>query len=185
IVSRIARRTKNAAKDVASLVITKFCTKFERSVWRLAIQPVPMPPFGRGAGTPNDGNQLMSCGRVRNTIAENIHFAKFPPTNASGMDPCLRLSPASTRQMMAADGASSSITLMKSVISCGGAIVVGSKRKLAGAAGPPAPRLPKVGLSNSTSALGNPELQQSCDAGDHEKSDCREHPLAESTPHGE
>src|SRR5260370_8532382 len=87
--------------------------------------------------------------------------------------------------MRASDGASRSLALMKSVIGSGGAIIVGSKRKLAGAAGSPPSRLPKVGLSNSTSALGNPELQQSCDAGDHEKSDCREHPLAESTPHGE
>src|SRR5712692_3274156 len=97
----IARRTKNAAKDVASLVITKFCTKLERSVWRLAIQPVPMPPFGRGAGTPNEGNQLMSCGRVRNTIAQNIHFAKFPPTNAFGNG---SLPQAESRQHQADDG---------------------------------------------------------------------------------
>src|ERR1700733_12568762 len=83
-----------------------------------------MPPLGKDAGTPKEGNQLMSWGKVRNTIAQNIHFAKFPPTNASGTDPCRRLRPASTRQMTAAEGASNSINLMKSVISCGGAMVV-------------------------------------------------------------
>src|SRR5271165_1481332 len=99
-----------------------------------------MPPLGKEAGTPNEGNQLMSWGRVRNTIAQNIHFAKFPPTNASGTEPCRRLRPASTRQMTAAEGASNSINLMKSVISCGGAIVVtfqkeiGRRRRVSSAA---------------------------------------------------
>src|SRR5580704_18045310 len=97
----MARRTKNAAKEVASLVSTKLCTKFARSLWRFAIHPVPMPPPGKDAGTPNEGNQLMSWGRVRKMIAQNIHFAKFPPINASGTDPCRRLSPDSTRQMTA------------------------------------------------------------------------------------
>src|ERR1700722_14277167 len=81
-----------------------------------------MPPLGSDAGTPNEGNQLISCGSVRNTTAQNIHFAKFPPISASGMDPWRRLRPAKTRQMIAAEGARSSITLIKSEISCGGAI---------------------------------------------------------------
>src|ERR1700689_5268451 len=91
-----------------------------------------MPPPGSGAGTPNEGNQLMSCGSVRNTTAQNIHFAKLPPINASGMDPCRKLRPANTRQMIAADGASSSVNLMKSDISCGGAIFFDPQRKWAG-----------------------------------------------------
>ena len=58
----------------------------------------------------------------RNTTAQNIHLAKLLPINASGMDPCRKLSPANTRQMIAANGARSSISLMKSDNSCGGAI---------------------------------------------------------------
>src|SRR6202142_446494 len=116
-----------------------------------------MPPPGNDAGTPNDGNQLMSWGRVRKTIAQNIHFAKFPPINASGTDPCRRLSPDSTRQMTAAEGASNSINLMKSVISCGGAIVFSFQIERRGGAfissrGPP----PNAGLCNSSGALGDP-----------------------------
>src|ERR1035438_6633367 len=120
-----------------------------------------MPPPGSDAGTPNEGNQLMSCGRVRNTIAQNIHFAKFPPTSASGMEPCRRPRPASTRQIMAADGASSSINRIRSVISCGGAMVVSFQEKWAGAAGYPGPRPPNAGLSDSGRALGNPVFEQS------------------------
>src|SRR5579872_6184775 len=123
-----------------------------------------MPPPGKDAGTPNDGNQLMSWGRVRKTIAQNIHFAKFPPINASGMDPCRRLRPDSTRQMTAAEGASNSINLMKSVISCGGAIIVSffkSKRR-APSCLPAA--LAECGLCDSGGALGNPVFEQSCDA---------------------
>src|SRR5271167_2856292 len=108
----MARRTKNAAKEVASLVSKKFRTKFARPLWRFAIHPVPMPPLGKDAGTPNEGNQLMSCGRVRKMIAQNIHFAKFPPINASGTDPCRKLSPAKTKQITAAEGASSSISYL-------------------------------------------------------------------------
>src|ERR1700685_1453037 len=88
-----------------------------------------MPPLGKGAGTPNEGNQLMSCGKGMNTIAQNIHFAKFPPTNASGIEPCRSPRPASIRETMAPEGASSNITLIQSEISCGGAMVVSFKRK--------------------------------------------------------
>src|ERR1700679_1600689 len=126
----MARRTEKTAKEVASLVSKKFCTKLARPLWRFAIQPVPMPPLGKDAGTPNEGNQLMSCGRVRNTNAQNIHFAKVTPTKASGTEPCRRPRPASTRQMMADEGASSSINLMKSVISCGGPIVVSFQKEI-------------------------------------------------------
>src|ERR1700729_1087795 len=157
----MARRTKNAAKEVASLVSKKFCTKLARPLWRFAIQPVPMPPLGKDAGTPNEGNQLISCGRVRNTIAQNIHFAKFPPTKASGREPCRRPRPANTRQMMAADGASSSINLMKSVISCGGAIVVTFQKNRQTPPGLLSRACLSVGLSDSGGALGNPVFEQS------------------------
>src|SRR5580658_7009860 len=142
-----------------------------------------MPPFGSEAGTPNEGNQLMSCGSVRNTTAQNIHFAKFPPISASGMDPWRRLRPANTRQIIAADGARSSINCMKSDISCGGAIF-NSERKKGQAPSLPAAPARNVGLSDSSGALGNPILQQSGDTRDHQESDCREHPLGESTAHG-
>src|SRR5580692_11452659 len=158
----MARRTKNAAKEVASLVSKKFCTKLARPLWRFAIQPVPMPPLGKDAGTPNEGNQLMSCGRVRNTIAQNIHVAKLPPTKASGTEPCRRPRPASTRQMMAAEGASSSINLMKSVISCGGAMVVTFQRETGRRRRVSLSRAClSVGLSDSGGALGNPVFEQS------------------------
>src|SRR5579863_7042498 len=122
-----------------------------------------MPPPGKDAGTPNDGNQLMSWGRVRKTIAQNIHFAKFPPINASGMDPCRRLSPDSTRQITAAEGASNSINLMKSVISCGGAIV-SFQIETTGTVVSPRRRSPNAGLCDTGGALGNPVFEQSCDA---------------------
>src|SRR5580658_1086971 len=123
-----------------------------------------MPPPGNDAGTPNEGNQLMSCGRVRKTIAQNIHFAKFPPINASGTDPCRRLSPPSTRQMTAAEGASNSINLMKSVISCGGAIVVPFKSKRRAPSSLPGGARQNAGLCDSGGALGNPVFEQSCDS---------------------
>src|SRR5271156_6176573 len=123
-----------------------------------------MPPLGKDAGTPNEGNQLMSCGRVRNTIAQNIHFAKFPPTRASGTEPCRRPRPASTRQMTAAEGARSSINLMKSVISCGGAMVVPSRNKQAGAAQRSQTVPAACGLCHSSGALGDPVFEQSGNA---------------------
>src|SRR5579871_122932 len=119
-----------------------------------------MPPPGKDAGTPNEGNQLMSWGRVRKTIAQNIHFAKFPPTRASGTEPWRRPRPASTRQMTAAEGASSSINRIKSVISCGGAMVVPSIIEQAGAARRSWQR-PHFGLSHSGGALSDPVLEQS------------------------
>src|SRR5580658_6716150 len=123
-----------------------------------------MPPPGNDAGTPNEGNQLMSCGSVRKTIAQNIHFAKFPPINASGTDPCLRLSPARTRQITAAEGASNSINLMKSVIICGGGIVVSFQVETTSAVVSPRRRSSNAGLCDSGGALGNPVFEQSCDA---------------------
>src|SRR5581483_8896406 len=142
IVSRIARKTKKAASDVASRVTTKLLIKFARSLCRFAIHPVPIPPAGRFAGTPNEGNQLISPGIVRNTIAQNIHFANVPPTTAAGPPSLRRLTPARIRHSTAADGASSSINLMKSLSNCGVAMLQSQK----GVATPygTAPALPPI-----------------------------------------
>ena len=43
---------------------------------------------------------------------------------------------------------------------------------------------PRVHLSDSGGALRDPVLQQPGEARDHQESDCREHPLGESTAHG-
>src|ERR1035441_1835393 len=164
-VSRIARNTKNAAREVGSLVTTKLFMKFVRSLWRLAIHPVPMPPEGSVAGTPNEGNQLMSPGRVMNTIAQNIHLAKLPPITAAGPPSRRRLMPPRIRHNTSAEGASSIIALMKSRRSCGVAI----RFKLQGRRATPgeehvgAPA--KERLRNATGALLYPELQKPSQAG--------------------
>src|ERR1035438_2434370 len=85
--------------------------KFVRSLWRLAIHPVPMPPEGSVAGTPNEGNQLMRPGRVMNTIAQNIHLAKLPPPTAAAPPSRRKLMPPRIKHNTAADGASSIIVL--------------------------------------------------------------------------
>jgi hypothetical protein len=85
--------------------------------------------------------------------------------------------------MMAADGASSSITLMKSCISCGAAMSFPFPRKTGRQTDSPA-CLPDASLSDAAGAVGNPKLQQSRDTRDQQEPDCREHPFAEPAPHG-
>src|SRR5579862_715732 len=181
IVSRTARSTKKAASDVASRVTTKLLMKFARSAWRFAIHPVPTAPPGNGAGTPNEGNHEMSPGSVVKTMAQNIHFAKFPPMTAVGPPSRRKLIPPRIRQSTAADGASSIIILMKSVRSCGAAIVlVLESWQVAHGRDPPA-RLPKMGLRDSASPLLYPELQKARYAGDHKQADGGERPACEAS----
>src|SRR2546429_9713309 len=102
----------------------------------------------------------MSPGSVVKTMAQNIHFAKFPPMTAVGPPSRRKLMPPRIRQSTAADGASSIIILMKSLRSCGAAIVL-VLEKLAGRAWKgPSSAPAEMGLRDSASPLLYPELQK-------------------------
>ena len=71
---------------------------------------------------PNEVNQLSSGWKVRKTTAQNIHFVNPPPIAKVIVPSRRRLTPASTSDSKAADGASSSRTEITSLSSCGVAI---------------------------------------------------------------
>src|ERR1700756_5255797 len=85
----------------------------------LAIQGVLIPPPGRGILIPNEENQVSNGCNVRNTTAQNIHFVKPPPIANTVPPSRRRVTPASTSETSAADGASKSKSEMTSLSSCG------------------------------------------------------------------
>src|SRR6266496_2151662 len=96
----------------------------------LASHGVLMPPPGRGILIPNEENHVSSGCSVRNTTAQNIHFVK-PPPMANTVPPSRRkVTPASTSETRAADGASKSRSEMTSFSSCGVGIGLSFERAI-------------------------------------------------------
>src|SRR6266536_6144265 len=91
----------------------------ERSAWKVESQPVAIPPDGSCVETPNEPNQLSSGWRVRKITAQNTHLVKPPPMAKVIVPSRRRLTPASTKDRTAADGANSSRTEMTSLSNCG------------------------------------------------------------------
>ena len=85
----------------------------------LASHGVLIPPPGRGILIPNEENQVSSGCSVRNTTAQNIHFVNPPPIANTVPPSRRRVTPASTSETRAADGASKSKSEMTSLSSCG------------------------------------------------------------------
>src|SRR2546427_4187993 len=90
----------------------------KKSAWKLETQPVAMPPDGSCVETPNELNQLSSGWRVRKITAQNIHLVNPPPMAKVIVPSRLRLTPASTKDRTAAEGADSSRTEMTSLSNC-------------------------------------------------------------------
>ena len=118
-VSRIVRSTKNAASVGTIRPTTKFVTKEAMSDWTPASHGVLIPPFGSGKAIPNEENHVKSGWSVRNTTAQNIHLVKLPPIANVVAPSCRRAMPASSSEIKAAEGASSSSNEMTSFSSCG------------------------------------------------------------------
>src|SRR5208282_1501692 len=184
--SRIARSTKYAASVVASRPTTKFVTKLPTSDWKVASHEVLIPPPGSGTPTPNELNQPSNGCRVRNTIAQNIHFVKLPPMTKLIPPPSRRrLMPANTRLRQAADGASSNKTFTMSFKSWGVATVLNLHSKNGSGHGKcgrqlnladfELPALFTSGiltcllLSNTSCSVRDPVLDQSSHPGDREQ----------------
>src|SRR2546425_13321307 len=85
----------------------------------LASHGVLIPSPGKGILIPNEENQVNRGCRVRNTTAQNIHFVKPPPMANTVPPSRRRVTPASTSETSAADGASNSKSEMTSLSSCG------------------------------------------------------------------
>src|SRR5262249_30727783 len=81
-----------------------------------------MPDDGNCVDTPNEPNQLNSGCRVKKITAQNTHFVNPPPMVKVIVPSRLRLSPASTKDRTAADGAKNSSTEMTSFSNCGAGI---------------------------------------------------------------
>src|SRR6266852_1420048 len=96
----------------------------------LASHGVLIPPPGGGILIPNEENQVSSGCSVRNTTAQNIHFVKPPPMANTVPPSRRRVTPASTSETRAADGASRSKTEMMSLSSCGVGICVSLERAI-------------------------------------------------------
>src|SRR6266568_3523125 len=94
----------------------------------LASHGVLIPPPGRGILIPNEENQVSSGCSVRNTTAQNIHFVKPPPIANTVPPSRRRVTPASTSETRAADGASNSKSEMTSLSSCGVGICLSLER---------------------------------------------------------
>src|ERR1700731_2342262 len=85
----------------------------------LASHGVLIPPPGKGILIPNDENQVNSGCRGINRTAQNIHFVKPPPMANTVPPSRRRVTPASTSETSAADGASNSKSEMISFSNCG------------------------------------------------------------------
>src|SRR5437879_13893577 len=102
---------------------TKLVTNCDTSAGKLASHSVAMPlgeteGRGRGTATPNEVNQLRSGCSVRKTTAQNIHFVNPPPIANVIVAARRRLTPASTSDSIAADGAGSSSAETTSSCKC-------------------------------------------------------------------
>src|SRR5215469_2887190 len=118
-VSSTARNTKNAASVGTSRCTRKWLANCETSDSKFASQLVAIPLDGSGTATPNAVNQLSSGCKVRKTTAQNIHFVNPPPIAKVIVPSRRRLTPASTNDSSAAEGANSKRTEITSFKSCG------------------------------------------------------------------
>src|ERR1700731_501709 len=146
----------------------------------LANHGVLIPPPGKSILIPNEENQVSSGCRVRNTTAQNIHFVK-PPPMANTVPPSRRsVTPASTSETRAAEGASNSKSEMTSLSSCGVGICLSLERStsvefcrqpslaLIRSVGLPAHQtcVGCVWLCHPTCSVRDPELDEPSDTGD-------------------
>ena len=147
----------------------------------LASHGVLIPPPGRGILIPNEENQVSSGCSVRNTTAQNIHFVKPPPIANTVPPSRRRVTPASTSETRAADGASKSKSEMTSLSSCGVGICLSLEAHvsvefcrqpspaLIRSVGLPAHHDLLVGpvwLCHAACSVRDPELDESRDTGD-------------------
>src|SRR5258708_15778313 len=144
---------------------------------------VVIPPPGKGILIPNEENQVNRGCRVRNTTAQNIHFVKPPPMANTVPPSRRRVTPASTSETSAADGASNSKSEMTSFSSCG----VGIRLSLEGSISfefcrQPSPSLIESAgclriklaswvcwLSHPACSVRDPELDEPSDTGDRQQ----------------
>src|SRR5579864_2741732 len=149
----------------------------------LASHGVLIPPPGRGILIPNEENNVSRGCSVRNTTAQNIHFVNPPPIANTVPPSRRRVTPASTSETSAADGASKSKSETTSLSSCGVGIYLSLKAHsfswvefcrqpspaLIRCVGLPAHydlRVGPVWLCHATCSVRDPELDESRDTGD-------------------
>src|SRR5450759_4185812 len=155
--------------------MTKVFTKITASFENPDIHPLPMPPPGSGAPTPQKANHPNTCGRVIITMAQNIHFENPPPPTENEVVPSRRSAiPARTSATREAGAASASRNRIASSKSCGTAIPLPPVWKLGGPVphetGQPTWLLYRDNRTsrNAAATLGDPELDQPGDTGDGE-----------------
>src|ERR1700739_697466 len=78
-VSRIACRTKYAARVAAIRPTTKFITKLDTSDCNEPSHEVSIPPAGNGVATPNELNHPTRGTGVEKTTTQSTHFEQPHP----------------------------------------------------------------------------------------------------------